>query len=85
LTKYIFGDKVALTSSTIFLTNKIMGLAYYNFGVYSFTYVMTNHGELTETLLMIFKGVESVSKPQETRRIGGFPMVQSIVVSCGVA
>src|ERR687888_304389 len=48
LTKYPFGDKVTLTSSTILLTNKIMRLAYYYFGVYPLTYITTNHGELAK-------------------------------------
>ena len=42
--KNLVGDKVALTSSAIFLTNKIMRLSNYYFGVYSLAYITTNHG-----------------------------------------
>ena len=44
LTKYIFGDKIALTSSTIFFANYIVRLSNYNFGVYPLTDITTNHG-----------------------------------------
>jgi hypothetical protein len=44
LTKYIFGDKVTLTSSTVFFANKIMRLSNYYLGAYPLTYITTNHG-----------------------------------------
>src|ERR671923_2677086 len=55
LTKDFCGDKITLTSPAIFLTNKIMRLSNYYFGVYSLTYVTTNHGNerITEKLLTI--------------------------------